>query len=117
MGRSARNIPIRLGEKLKRIRLDLELSQADMLWVIQKTLPLLVQYGLISEPADTADSIFRTSISAYERGKRMPPYNVLLVYADLGKVYLDDLINDMMDLPNGKLPLNEKVAGTRRLFC
>ena len=45
----------------------------------------------------------RASISGYERGEREPPLPVLLAYARLGKVKVEILIDDELDLPK-KLP-------------
>ena len=38
-------------------------------------------------------------ISEYERGKRMPNLLVLLDYARLGGIHVDDLIDDSRELP------------------
>ena len=62
MGRSSRRAPIRLAEKLKQIREALGLSQNEM----------LVHLGLNEE-----NGFFRSSISGYELGTRLPPFDVL----------------------------------------
>jgi transcriptional regulator with XRE-family HTH domain len=41
----------------------------------------------------------RASISGYERGEREPPLPVLLAYARLGKVTVEVLIDDEVDVP------------------
>ena len=42
-------------------------------------------------------------ISEYERGKRQPSLWVLLAYARVAGIHLEDLIDDAIDLP-AKLP-------------
>jgi transcriptional regulator with XRE-family HTH domain len=72
----------RLAKKLKRIRLGLGLSQSEIL-----------------ERLGFADQLFRSNISQYERGHRVPSPPVLLAYARLAKVDLAILIDDELDLP------------------
>jgi len=72
----------RLAKKLKKIRLDLGLSQSEIL-----------------ERLGFADTLFRSNISQYERGHRVPAPPVLLKYARLAKVDLAVLIDDDLDLP------------------
>jgi transcriptional regulator with XRE-family HTH domain len=83
MGRASRPKPDKLAEKLKQIRLSLDLSQTDM----------LVKLGYSSEKKD-----FRSVISAYELGKREPTLIDLLKYARLAKVSVEVLIDDEIDL-------------------
>ena len=75
----------RLAKKLKKIRLDLELSQNQVL-----------------ERLGFADQLFRSNISQYERGHRVPSPPVLLAYARLAKVDLAVLIDDKLNLPELK---------------
>ncbi len=77
--------PRRLGEKLREIRLALELSQSE----------LLRRLGF-------EDDIWYTQISAYENGSRQPPLLILLEYARIANISTDILIDDGKDLP-GKL--------------
>ena len=86
MGKRARQRPDRLAEKLLRIRTALGLSQSG----------LLRQLGL-------EDSISYKKISDYERGSREPSLLVILEYARVAGVHVEDLINDNVDLPD-KLP-------------
>jgi transcriptional regulator with XRE-family HTH domain len=86
MAKYARTKPKRLTQKLRQIRLGLGLSQNQML-----------------EKLGLADSLFRSSISSYERGGSEPPLPVLLTYARLAGVCLDVLADDDMDLPK-RLP-------------
>lgn len=86
MGRYVRPRPRRLTEKLLQIRAALELSQGGM----------LNRLGL-------GETLFRSSISSYERGASEPPLPILLQYARLAGVCLDVLVDDEQDLPK-RLP-------------
>jgi transcriptional regulator with XRE-family HTH domain len=96
MGRAARPKPLRLGEKLLRIRTALELSQDRMV-----------------ERLSASDTLTSASISAYELGQREPPLSVLLEYARLANVYLDVLADDELDLPK-RLPATPKSEGIKK---
>ena len=96
MGNISRTKAARLGEKLLRIRLDLGLSQNGML-----------------ERLGFGEELFRSNVSQYELGTRVPPLPVLLEYARAAGVYVDDLIDDEFDLPD-KIPGNVKHEGLRR---
>lgn len=95
MGRAARPKPVRLGEKLLRIRLALGLSQDGMV-----------------ERLVASDTLTSASISAYELGQREPPLPVLLEYARLANVYLDALADDEVNLPE-RLPARRKSEGIK----
>lgn len=82
MGRGTRDKPARLGEKLGQIRAALELSQDGMV-------------GALSQ----ADKLTRNDISKYERDVREPSLLVLLRYARIAKISVDDLLDDELDLP------------------
>jgi len=82
MGRGARDRPTKLGKKLAKIRAYLGLSQD----------------GLVRALGLTA-KLTRNDISKYERGLREPALNVLLKYARVGKVNVETLIDDDLDLP------------------
>jgi transcriptional regulator with XRE-family HTH domain len=86
MGSATRPKPVRLAEKLLRIRTALGLSQTEMLHRLELN-----------------EKLFRSSLSAYEHGKREPPYPVLLKYAHVAGVCTDVLIDDKLRLP-AKLP-------------
>jgi transcriptional regulator with XRE-family HTH domain len=92
MGSRARPKPERLAEKLLQIRLALDLSQDGM----------LARLGLDA-------SHFRSAVSGYELGTREPPLPVLLKYARLAGVCLDELVDDDLELP-AKLPSKPKHA-------
>ena len=96
MGSVARTKAARLGEKLLRIRLELGLSQNGML-----------------ERLGFSEELFRSNISQYELGTRVPPLPVLLEYARAAGVYMDDLIDDEFDLP-AKIPGTVRHEGIRR---
>jgi transcriptional regulator with XRE-family HTH domain len=96
MGNISRTKAARLGEKLLRIRLGLELSQNGML-----------------ERLGFSEELFRSNISQYELGTRVPPLPVLLEYARAAGVYVDDLIDDEFDLPE-KIPGTARHEGIRR---
>ncbi len=96
MGRAARPKPMRLGEKLLRIRSFLGLSQDGMV-----------------ERLSASDTLTSASISAYGLGHREPPLTVLLEYARMANVYLDVLADDELDLPE-RLPVTQKSAGIKK---
>lgn len=74
--------PKRLGKKLLQIREAMALSQSEM----------LKRLGF-------EDSIAYTRISDYELDKRVPPLPVLLEYARIARVHLEDLVDDELELP------------------
>ena len=82
MKRASPTRSARLAEKLKRIRLELGLSQNELL-----------------ERLGFSEHLFRSNISQYERGHRIPSLPALLEYARLIKVDLSVLIDDKLDLP------------------
>jgi transcriptional regulator with XRE-family HTH domain len=83
MGRSARERPRKLGQKLKHIRVvELGLSQTEM----AKRLGLKINYSAIGQ---------------YERGTREPSLPMLLKYARLVGCTTDILIDDKIEFrPN-----------------
>lgn len=95
MGSATRPKPARLAEKLLRIRTALGLSQNEMLHRLE-----------------LSEELFRSSLSAYERGKREPPYPVLLKYAHVAGVCTDVLIDDKLNLPS-RLPGTPKHSSTK----
>lgn len=90
MGTASRPKPARLAEKLRQIREALGLSQTQLLRLLELD-----------------EELFRSSISSYERGKREPPYPVLLKYAQAAGVCTDTLIDDSVDLPT-RIPSTPK---------
>jgi transcriptional regulator with XRE-family HTH domain len=96
MGRTSREKPARLAEKLTQIRNALGLSQND----------LLSRLGL-------TERLNRDDISKYERGVREPSLPVLLRYARAMSISTDVLIDDELDLPY-ELPSPAAGGGVRR---
>lgn len=83
MGRAHRIRPKRLASKLLAIRMNLDLTQPE----------------LIKRLAIKGVRLYPASISMYERGEREPSLIVLLRYARLAGVAMDVLVDDKMDLP------------------
>lgn len=88
MGRNKplKYIPKRLGIKLRQIRQALGLTQGEML-----------------KRLDLPPVVTQSTISAYERNAKLPPYFVLARYGDVANVWIDVLVQDSLDLPI-KLP-------------
>jgi len=95
MKRTVRTKPARLAQKLKQVRQQLGLSQNE----------LLDRLGF-------GQHLFRSNISQYERGDRVPSPVVLLHYARLAKVDLAVLIDDGLELPD-QLPSAPTKKGKR----
>jgi len=87
MGRSYRQRPTRLAAKLHEVRIQMEITQEQM----------------IERLGRVASTLYPASISQYESGKREPPLPVLLQYARLAGIPVDMLIDDEQDLPE-RLP-------------
>ena len=85
MGKAKRMKPERLAEKLLKIRLELGLSQSEMV-----------------DRLGFSDLFSRNYISAFELGTREPPLPVLLAYARLADISTDVLIDDELKLPHKK---------------
>jgi len=83
---SARPRPKRLAEKLSQIRRSLGLSQPEM----------VKRLGVTKQ-------IHYNNISKYELDKNEPPLMILLAYARLAQVHLEEIVDDDLDLPR-KLP-------------
>jgi transcriptional regulator with XRE-family HTH domain len=94
MGRRARLKPVRLAEKLLQIRNSLGFSQSQ----------LLKRLGF-------DDVIDYRRISEFELGSTEPPLPVLLAYARLVTVQLEQLVDDRLDL---KLETSAERAGNVR---
>ena len=80
MGRSRRNKPMRLSEKLFTVRKRLQMSQTEMAHALE----LKVNYSAISN---------------FELGTREPDLLVILRYARLAGVPVEILIDDQLNLP------------------
>ena len=82
MGKRARPKPKRLTEKLLQVRSALGLSQSEMF-----------------RRLDVEEFSEVKRISDYETGKSEPPLSVLLQYARVAGVHMEDLVDDDLDLP------------------
>ena len=78
MGRQRRPQPRLLAKKLKRIRVELGIGQAEMARLLNRG----------PSPPDGA------MVSRFERGEREPNLFVIVAYARLAKVSTDVLIDD-----------------------
>lgn len=96
MKKASRTKSGRLAKKLRTIRLGLELSQSQIL-----------------ERLGFGSHLFRSNISQYERGHRVPSPLVLLEYARLANVDVAVLIDDDLNLPED-IPSPKKSEGIRR---
>ena len=96
MGQAPRPRPARLAEKLRRIRIGLDLSQDRMI-----------------KRLGASETLTRERISAYERGEREPSLPVLLAYSRAANVWLDVLVDDSLDLPE-RLPSRQRHEGIAR---
>jgi transcriptional regulator with XRE-family HTH domain len=96
MGRKPRMKPERLSEKLLQIRNALGLSQPELLRFL-----------------GFDDVIDYRRISEFELGEAEPPLPVLLQYARLAAVHVEDIIDDELDLP-AKLPGTVRYQGLKR---
>jgi transcriptional regulator with XRE-family HTH domain len=82
MGRASRHKPEKLAEKLQRIREQSGLSMSE----------LVARIGSDEIP------LYKADISKYETGKREPPLVILLRYALLGRVSVESLIDDELEM-------------------
>ena len=89
MGRGKREQPVRIGEKVRRIREQMGLTQEAM-------------YAALSEQGI---KIHLGYVSLYEIGERVPSLLVTLAYARAEGVSSDVLIDDKLELPE-RLPIN-----------
>jgi transcriptional regulator with XRE-family HTH domain len=93
---NARRRPKRLAEKLLQIRNALGLSQTEM-----------------HKRLGVEEEISYTRISDYELDKSEPTLMILLRYARTAGIYVEDLIDDELDLPE-KLPATARHTGIKR---
>lgn len=111
MGRGKHLVPVRIGAKLRKIRRAFDTVNKE------GELEEFSQNDMVKKLGFSADDgIYRSSISGYELGKRMPPYYMLLAYAELANVHLEVLVDDMLDLSLEQIPYKVKSDGVRRLF-
>lgn len=100
MGTRVRPRPRNLSQKLHQIRIELALSRAE-----------------ITRRLGFGDSLHVGRISEYERGLREPSLLVLLAYARLAGVHMEDLIDDDIDLPRLHRSLFYRRSGRNDGFC
>jgi transcriptional regulator with XRE-family HTH domain len=93
MGRRPRHKQQNLAKKLLSIRNALGLTQFQ-----------LVKF------MGVGDSLPYHRISEYESGRREPSLSVLLAYARVAGIHLEDIVNDKLELPD-KLPGKVKHPG------
>jgi len=86
MGTKGRPRPVNLSRKLRQIRIGLQLSQAEM----------VRRLGF-------EDSFHVGRISEFESNVREPSLLILLAYARIAQVHLEDIVDDAVDLP-ARLP-------------
>lgn len=86
----ARRRPQRLAEKLRQVRNNLGLSQAEL-----------------HKRLGVEEDIPYTRISDYELDKNEPSLIVLLEYARIAGVHLEEIVDDRMELPT-RLPSTVK---------
>ena len=58
------------------------------------------------------DQVYYARISEYESGRREPSLWMLLEYARIAGIHLEDIVNDYVELPD-KLPGKVKHPGSR----
>jgi transcriptional regulator with XRE-family HTH domain len=81
MGLARRPYPLNLAGKLLQVRMNLGLSQNEMLRALGMD-----------------ETHNRSTVSGYERGEREPPLPILLKYARLARVSVESLIDDDLKL-------------------
>jgi transcriptional regulator with XRE-family HTH domain len=82
MKKPSRTKSSRLAHKLRQIRISLNLSQSELL-----------------ERLGFGDELFRSNISQYERGSRVPAPFVILRYARISGVSMEEIVDDQLNLP------------------
>ena len=82
MKKFSRTKPNRLPQKLVTIRSALKLSQAELL-----------------ERMGFGKDLFRSNISQYELGDRVPPLLVVLQYARVTGISMEEIVDDDLNLP------------------
>jgi len=96
MGRTSRQKPARLGEKLLYIRQALGLSQNQLIRRLE------------------FKELVQGTVSAFESGGREPSLLVLLAYARAANVSVESLIDDALDLPDELPAISKKAQGAKR---
>ena len=89
MGQAPRNKPKRLGEKLLQIREALDLSQKEMAERLSKQAGVKITYR---------------NVSKYERDKSVPYIEIVLAYARLANVEMNQIVDDDLDIEPTEWP-------------
>lgn len=82
MGRAKRHKPQKLAKKLQTIRENAGLSMSE----------------LIDRIGSEEIPLYKSDISKYEAGTREPPLVILLRYGRLGKIQVEALIDDEIEI-------------------
>jgi len=96
MKKPSRTRSSQLAQKLLQIRTGLKLSQSE----------LLDRLGF-------GDQLFRSNISQYERGTRIPSPVVILKYARLAGVSMEEIVDDELSLSVTSNSNRSKLVATR----
>ncbi|MGC2238121.1 MAG: helix-turn-helix domain-containing protein [Pyrinomonadaceae bacterium] len=83
MGREKAKQPKRIAEKLRQVRLALEMSQDEMARALERQ----------------EVKVYKAYISLYEAGERVPTLLITLAYARIAGVPVETIIDDKLDLP------------------
>ena len=89
MGKAKRVVPKQLPDKLKRVRLELDLSLEKMVDRLESELTAL---------GYTDVNLYSGYITEFEQGKREPILPVLLAYARVSNINVEILIDDKMEM-------------------
>ncbi len=85
---SSRPQPKKLAAKLRQIRTSFGLTQQEMVMRLKR------------ERVDL--TVYPGNISRFEQALREPPLLVLLAYARVARVTIDELVDDNLELPRGR---------------
>ncbi|SRR6266404_1001308 len=97
MGGAKRPMPKRLPGKLRFIRESLGYTQEEM----------VKRLGL-------EDKLPRSYLSRFETGDREPSLDILLIYSQIARVWINALVDDNVDLPE-RLPSIRMHEGVKRI--
>jgi|ERR1051326_7064504 transcriptional regulator with XRE-family HTH domain len=95
MGKAPQAKPKHLARKLKQARERLRVSQNGLIALMGLT-----------------EHLTQAEVSAFERGKRIPPLPILLKYSEVTRVWMNAFVDDEMKLPE-RLPASQMIAGVR----
>lgn len=83
MGRAKADQPKRIAQKLRQIRLVLNMTQEEMARALEKQ-------GV---------KIYRGYVGLYEIGERLPSVLIIMAYARVARVLMETLCDDKIELP------------------